>query len=67
MIFDIAIRDTKMGDKLIAHYQKADDIHFENAVRKVEELTPLAQNPKVRNTTKILQSGQYMCQLLAEW
>ncbi len=40
MIIDSAIRNTKIGGKLIAHYQKADGIQFENAVRKVEELTP---------------------------
>ncbi len=58
MKVDTTIRNTTIGGKLIAHYQKDDDIHLENAVRKVEE--PLARIPKVRNATTILQSGQSM-------
>jgi hypothetical protein len=63
MIIDTIIRNTKVGDKLIAHYQKTEKISLENGIKKLEELTPLAMNPKVRNTpsTTILPSSQPTC------
>jgi NAD-dependent dihydropyrimidine dehydrogenase PreA subunit len=36
---------------LIAHYQKAEKLSLESAIKKLEELTPLAKNPKARSTT----------------
>src|SRR5438067_7162622 len=51
MIIDTVIRNTKIGDKLIAHYQKAEKLSLESAVEKLESLTPLAKNPKVRSVT----------------
>lgn len=53
MIIDTAIRNTKIGDKLIAHYQKAEKISLESAIRKLETLTPLAHNPKTRSATAV--------------
>lgn len=53
MVIDTIIRNTKIGDKLIAHYQKAEKLSLEHAIMRVEELTPLAQNPKVRSATAI--------------
>ena len=53
MIIDTIIRNTKIGDKLIAHYQKAEKLSLENAIKRVEELTPLARNPKARSATSI--------------
>jgi NAD-dependent dihydropyrimidine dehydrogenase PreA subunit len=53
MIIDTIIRNTKIGDKLIAHYQKAEKLSLENAIKRVEELTPLARNPKARSATAI--------------
>ncbi len=47
MVIDTVIRDTRIGDKLVAHYEKAEKLSLERAIKKVEELTPLAQNPKV--------------------
>jgi NAD-dependent dihydropyrimidine dehydrogenase PreA subunit len=51
MVIDTIIRNTKIGDKLIAHYQKAEKLSLEAAMKKLEELTPLAKNPKLRTTT----------------
>ena len=53
MVIDTIIRNTKIGDKLVAHYQKAEKISLERAIKKLEELTPLAQNPKVRSAAAI--------------
>ncbi|MDQ4018094.1 MAG: hypothetical protein M3129_06080, partial [Thermoproteota archaeon] len=51
IVIDTIIRNTKIGDKLIAHYQKAEKLSLEAAMKKLEELTPLAKNPKLRATT----------------
>src|ERR671926_491064 len=48
MIIDTIIRNSKIGDKLIAHYQKSEKLSLEAAIEKLEELTPLAMNPKPR-------------------
>src|SRR5215467_3202365 len=48
MVIDTIIRNTKNGDKLIAHYQKSEKLPMESALKKLEELTPLAKNPKLR-------------------
>ncbi|MFZ0224526.1 MAG: ferredoxin family protein [Candidatus Nitrosopolaris sp.] len=53
MVIDTIIRNTKIGDKLIAHYQKAEKLSLESAIKRLEELTPLAQNPKARSATAI--------------
>ncbi len=53
MVIDTIIRNTKIGDKLVAHYQKAEKLSLERAVKRLEELTPLAQNPKVRSAAAI--------------
>ncbi|MGB7954057.1 MAG: hypothetical protein WCF23_08755 [Candidatus Nitrosopolaris sp.] len=39
----------------MVHYQKAEKISLELAPKKLEELTPLAWNPKVRSATAIPQ------------
>jgi NAD-dependent dihydropyrimidine dehydrogenase PreA subunit len=51
MIIDTIIRNTKIGDKLLAHWQKAEKLTMEQALKKLEELAPLAKNPKARSTT----------------
>ena len=48
MIIDTILINTKIGDKLIAHYQKANKLSFEEAVKKLQDLSPLARNPKNR-------------------
>ena len=51
MVIDTIIRNTKIGDKLLAHWQKAEKLTREQALKKLEELTPLAKNPKSRSLT----------------
>jgi NAD-dependent dihydropyrimidine dehydrogenase PreA subunit len=51
MVIDTIIRNTKIGDKWLAHWQKAEKLSLEAAIKKLEELTPLAKNPKVRSAT----------------
>src|SRR2546422_5365256 len=53
MVIDTIIRNTKIGDKLVAHYQKAEKLSLERAIKRVEELAPLAQKPKVRSATAL--------------
>ncbi|MEO9319671.1 MAG: ferredoxin, partial [Nitrososphaera sp.] len=51
MVIDTIIRNTKVGDKLIAHYQKAEKLSAEAAIKKLEQVAPLAKNPKPRSAT----------------
>jgi NAD-dependent dihydropyrimidine dehydrogenase PreA subunit len=51
MIIDTIIRNTKIGDKLLAHWQKAEKLSLEAAIKKLEEVAPLAKNPKARSAT----------------
>ena len=51
MIIDTIIRNTKIGDKLIAHWQKAEKLTLEAAIKKLEQVAPLAKNPKARSAT----------------
>src|SRR6185503_13091463 len=53
MVIDTIIRNTKIGDKLLAHWQKAEKLTMEQALKKLEELAPLAKNPKVRSATAL--------------
>jgi NAD-dependent dihydropyrimidine dehydrogenase PreA subunit len=49
MIIDTIIRNTTIGDKLILSYQKSQKLSLDDAIKKLEELTPLAKNPKARS------------------
>ena len=53
MVIDTIIRNTKIGDKYIAHLQKAEKLSLESAIKKLEEMTPLARNPKLRSATAL--------------
>ena len=53
MIIDTIIRNTKIGDKYIAHLQKAEKLSLESAIKRLEEMTPLARNPKARSATAL--------------
>ncbi|MGH9992925.1 MAG: 4Fe-4S dicluster domain-containing protein [Nitrososphaera sp.] len=57
MVIDTIIRNTKIGDKLIAHWQKVEKLPLEAAINKLEELTPLAKSPKVRSATTLPPAG----------
>ena len=49
MVIDTIVRNTTIGDKLILHYQKSESFSLEDAIKKLEQLTPLAKNPKTRS------------------
>jgi NAD-dependent dihydropyrimidine dehydrogenase PreA subunit len=51
MVIDTILRNSRIGDKLIAHYQKAEKLTQEAAIAKLEGLAPLAKNPKTRSPT----------------
>jgi NAD-dependent dihydropyrimidine dehydrogenase PreA subunit len=53
MVIDTIIRNTKIGDKYTAHIQKAEKLSLEAAIKKLEEITPLAKNPKSRSATAL--------------
>ncbi|HEX6281920.1 MAG TPA: hypothetical protein VFZ67_06795, partial [Nitrososphaera sp.] len=53
MVIDTIIRNTKIGDKFIAHLQKAEKLSLEAAIKNLEEMTPLAKNPKARSSTAL--------------
>ncbi|HEY9407798.1 MAG TPA: hypothetical protein VIP53_10170, partial [Nitrososphaera sp.] len=53
MVIDTIIRNTKIGDKYIAHLQKAEKLSLESAIKRLEEMTPLARNPKARSATAL--------------
>jgi NAD-dependent dihydropyrimidine dehydrogenase PreA subunit len=53
MVIDTIIRNTRIGDKMLAHWQKAEKLTMEQALKKLEELAPLAKNPKVRSATAL--------------
>ena len=52
IIIDNIIRNTKIGQKLISYYQKIQKLSQEDAIKKLEELTPLA------NLTRDLKEDQ---------
>ncbi len=57
MVIDTIIRNTKIGDKFIAHLQKAEKLSLEAAIKKLEEMTPLAKNPKARGSTSLASTA----------
>ncbi|MDP8888897.1 MAG: hypothetical protein M3M89_04645, partial [Thermoproteota archaeon] len=57
MVIDTIIRNTKIGDKFIAHLQKAEKLSLEEAIKKLEEMTPLAKNPKQRSATALASTA----------
>lgn len=52
VIIDNIIRNTKIGQKLISYYQKIQKLSQDDAIKKLEEITPLA------NLTKDLKEDQ---------
>jgi NAD-dependent dihydropyrimidine dehydrogenase PreA subunit len=57
MIIDTIIRNSKIGDKLVAHYQKSEKLSVDAAIKKLEELTPGAMNPKPRSAAPSVSAG----------
>ena len=50
MVIDTILWNTKIGDKLLAHYQKAQKLLPEDAIKKLDELTPLKLKPISRSS-----------------
>jgi NAD-dependent dihydropyrimidine dehydrogenase PreA subunit len=57
MVIDTIIRNTTIGDKFLAHLQKAEKLSLEAATKKLEEMTPLAKNPKLRSGTALASTA----------
>ncbi|MFL6496197.1 MAG: ferredoxin family protein, partial [Nitrososphaera sp.] len=53
MVIDTIMRNTKIGDKFIAHLQKSEKLSLESAINRLEEMAPLAKNPKARSATAL--------------
>ena len=51
MIIDTVIWNSKICDKLIAYYQKTQKLSMDDAIKKIDEMTPLKRNPTVRTAT----------------
>jgi NAD-dependent dihydropyrimidine dehydrogenase PreA subunit len=49
IIIDTIIWNSKIGDKLIDHYKKSQKLSAEDALKKLEELTPLKKKPISRD------------------
>ena len=50
MVIDTILWNTKIGDKLLAYYQKAQKLSPEDAIKKLDELTPLKLKPISRSS-----------------
>ncbi len=46
VIIDNILRNTRIGQKLIAHYQKIQKLSQQDAIKKLEDMTPLANEGK---------------------
>lgn len=51
MVIDTIIWNSKIGDKLIAYYQKTLKLSTEEAIKKIDEMTPLKRSPIIRTST----------------
>ena len=56
MVIDTIIRNTTIGDKLISNFQKSEKLSLEQAIEKLNTLTPLVINPKLRDANPPPQS-----------
>jgi NAD-dependent dihydropyrimidine dehydrogenase PreA subunit len=53
VIIDTIIQSTKIGQKLLVYYQKVQKLSKEDAIKKLDEITPLANAfKKIKNTDK---------------
>jgi NAD-dependent dihydropyrimidine dehydrogenase PreA subunit len=51
IIIDTIIWNTKIGDKLIEHYKKSQKLSPEEAIKKIDEMTPLKKKPISRDAS----------------
>jgi NAD-dependent dihydropyrimidine dehydrogenase PreA subunit len=56
IIIDTIIWNSKIGDKLIDHYQKSQKLSPEEAIKKLDEMTPLKKNPITRDSSSVAQN-----------
>jgi NAD-dependent dihydropyrimidine dehydrogenase PreA subunit len=50
IMIDTIIWNSKIGDKLVAYYQKTQKLSIDDAIKKVFEMTPLKRNPISRTS-----------------
>jgi NAD-dependent dihydropyrimidine dehydrogenase PreA subunit len=50
MVIDTIIWNSKIGDKLIANYQKTQKLSLDDAIKKLFDMTPLKRNPISRTS-----------------
>jgi NAD-dependent dihydropyrimidine dehydrogenase PreA subunit len=56
MVIDSIIWNSKIGDKMLAYYQKTKKLSFEDAVMKLNQMTPLKKNPIPRTSLSTASS-----------
>jgi NAD-dependent dihydropyrimidine dehydrogenase PreA subunit len=56
IIIDTIIWNSKIGDKLVAYYQKTLKLSLDDAIKKVFEMTPLKRNPISRTSVASVPS-----------
>ncbi|NOJ30026.1 MAG: ferredoxin, partial [Nitrososphaeraceae archaeon] len=54
IIIDTIVRNTVIGDRLIAHIEKTEKLTRKESILKLEALTPLAKNPKTRDDKPVI-------------
>jgi NAD-dependent dihydropyrimidine dehydrogenase PreA subunit len=56
IIIDTIIWNSKIGDKLIEHYKKSQKLSPEDAIKKLDEMTPLKKKPITRDASAAQQA-----------
>ncbi len=56
IIIDTIIWNSKIGDKLIEHYKKSQKLSPEDAIKKLDEMTPLKKKPITRDSSAAQQA-----------
>lgn len=56
IIIDTIIWNSKIGDKLVEHYKKSQKLSPEDAIKKLDEMTPLKKKPITRDASAAQQT-----------
>jgi NAD-dependent dihydropyrimidine dehydrogenase PreA subunit len=56
IIIDTIIWNSKIGDKLVEHYKKSQKLSPEDAIKKLDEMTPLKKKPITRDASAAQQA-----------
>src|SRR5206468_9545532 len=56
IIIDTIIWNTKIGDKLIDHFKKSQKLSPDDALKKLDEMTPIKKNPITRDSSSVAQN-----------